>query len=142
VNSYEELEVWQRAVTLATQLYSATEVFPSAEKFGLTSEIRKATVSVPANIAEGWGRGSTKEYIQFLCVARGSLMELETHLIIAQKLAYLTLQSYREVRAETRQIGKMLNGLIEALRKRGTRLASPAPEPRPLNPSSLLGRNS
>ncbi|HEV3279222.1 MAG TPA: four helix bundle protein [Terriglobia bacterium] len=129
MNSYEELDVWQKAVALATQLYRATETFPSAERFGLTSQTRRSAVSIPANIAEGWGRGSTKEYIQFLCVARGSLMELETHLMISQGLGYMSKHDYGECRAATQQIGRVLNGLIGALRKRRTKLASPAPEP-------------
>lgn len=125
MNSYEDLEVWQRSVALATRLYKITDPFPSAEKFGLISQIRRAATSIPANIAEGWGRGSTKEYIQFLFVARGSLMELETHMIIAHNLEYLASEQLSELRSETRQVGKMLNGLIKALKARRT--ASPSP---------------
>jgi four helix bundle protein len=118
VNSYEDLEVWQRSVALATRLYKVTEPFPSEEKFGLISQIRRSATSIPANIAEGWGRGSTKEYIQFLITARGSLMELETHLIIANELGYLVAERLSVLRSETGQLGRMLNGLINALRAR------------------------
>ena len=90
MKSYKELDVWQKAVSLAIDIYKIAEKFPHSEKFGLTSQIQRAVTSVPANIAEGWGRGSTKEYIQFLHIARGSLLELETHIIIAQKLDYLS----------------------------------------------------
>jgi len=89
VKNYKELEVWQKSKNFAVTVYRATEAFPRAELFGLSAQIRRAATSVPANIAEGWGRGSTREYIQFLLIARGSLMELETHLIIADELHYL-----------------------------------------------------
>ena len=92
--------------------------FPDAERFGLTAQIRRAATSVPANIAEGWGRGSTKEYIQFLLIARGSLMELETHMIITQKLRYLSQEQLGAIQKEVEEIGKMLNGLIQSLRGR------------------------
>ncbi|HEV2425328.1 MAG TPA: four helix bundle protein [Terriglobia bacterium] len=114
------MTVWQRSVTLATQLYRATGRFPSDEKFGLISQIRRSAASIPANIAEGWGRGSTREYIQFLLMARGSLMELETHLIISHNLGYLGPEPLSALSSETRELGRMLNGLINALRARGS----------------------
>jgi len=80
--------------------------------------VQRATTSVPANIAEGWGRGSTKEYIQFLLIARGSLMELETHLIIAHQLDYLSKDELEQLQKEIENIGKMLNRLIQTLRAR------------------------
>ena len=86
VRNFKELDVWKRAVALTTTLYKLTGRFPDAERYGLTSQIRRAGTSVPANIAEGWGRGSAGEYVQFLTVARGSLMELETHLDVACNL--------------------------------------------------------
>ncbi|MCX6284753.1 MAG: four helix bundle protein, partial [Bacteroidetes bacterium] len=76
--SYHDLEVWKKAVICAKEVYRLTENFPEKEKYGLTSQIRRATVSVPANIAEGWGRESSKNFIQFLRTARGSLYELDT----------------------------------------------------------------
>jgi four helix bundle protein len=90
VKSYKDLGVWQKAVALVVETYQKTSRFPDSEKFGLTSQLRRAAASIPANIAEGWGRGSTREYVQFLLIARGSLMELETHLIVSQKLSYLS----------------------------------------------------
>jgi four helix bundle protein len=115
-----------KGVKLAVEIFKVTERFPREEKFGLTGQTRRAGTSVPTNIAEGWGRGSTKEYIQFLLVARGSLLELETHLIIAQRLQYLRQSQVVGLEAETTSIGRMLNGLIQALRARGV----------PLTPSS------
>lgn len=84
MKSYKELEVWNKAVDLVMEVYKLTKDFPPEEKFALTSQMQRAAVSIPANIAEGWGRGSTKEYIQFILIARGSLMELETHCNDAQ----------------------------------------------------------
>lgn len=116
MKDYKELDVWRKAVALAIAAYKATAAFPDGEKFGLTAQMRRAATSVPANIAEGWGRGTTKEYIQFLLVARGSLMELETHAIIAGQLGYLSRDQLRELENQIQEVGKMLNGLIHSLR--------------------------
>jgi four helix bundle protein len=89
MENYKELDVWKKSVGLTTELYKLTCGFPSTERFGLISQILRATTSIAANIAEGWGRGSTWEYIQFLTIARGSLMELETHLIVGCNLHFL-----------------------------------------------------
>ena len=118
MKNYKELDVWKKSVGLALALYKTTNRFPSSEKFGLTSQIRRAATSVPANIAEGWGRGTTKEYIQFLHVARGSLPELETHLIIALKLGYLGRAQSESAHRQLESISMMLNRLITALKAR------------------------
>jgi four helix bundle protein len=118
MQNYKELDVWQKAVTLATGLYELTSTFPDTERYGLVAQIRRAVTSVPANIAEGWGRGSTKEYIQFLLIARGSLMEVETHLIIARNLHYLDEGRLSPVLKRLEDIAKMLNRLISSLRSR------------------------
>lgn len=118
MKDYKELEVWQKAVNLGTSLYDATRTFPDTEKFGLTTQVRRSATSVPANIAEGWGRGSTKEYVQFLLVARGSLLELETHLIIAEKLGYLNAVHSAIAHKQLESISMMLNRLIASLRAR------------------------
>jgi len=118
MKDYKEPEVWQKGVTLATSLYDVSRGFPDTEKFGLTTQVRRAATSVPANIAEGWGRGSTKEYVQFLHVARGSLLELETHLIIADRLGYLSRERFAEAQKTIESIGMMLNRLITALKAR------------------------
>ena len=118
MKNYKELEVWQKSKNFAVTVYRATEAFPRAELFGLSAQIRRAATSVPANIAEGWGRGSTREYIQFLLIARGSLMELETHLIVADELHYFKLGNAAAFLEEIKGIGQMLNRLIQALRSR------------------------
>jgi len=118
VTNYKELEVWRRSVALTTELYTLTSRFPDAERYGLTSQIRRAITSIPANIAEGWGRGSTGEYVQFLTVARGSLMEVETHLIVSCNLHFLSDAALAPFSKEIEEIGKMLNALIGALKSR------------------------
>jgi len=118
IRNYKDLEVWKRSVAFATETYRLTAGFPATERYGLCSQIRRAAISVAANIAEGWGRGSTREYVQFLTVARGSLMELETHLIIGRNLTYLTQAELTTVSREIEEIGRMLNGLMAALKSR------------------------
>lgn len=134
MKDYKELDVWQKGVHLTTEAYRITRDFPHAETYGLTSQIRRAAVSVPANIAEGWGRGSAKEYIQFLMVARGSLLELETHLIISNRLGYLNETKSETARGLIVDVGKMFTRLIHSLRARETRLRPesriPSPESR------------
>lgn len=124
MKNYKELEVWKKSVGLALATYKATNAFPAAERFGLTAQIRRAATSVPANIAEGWGRGTTKEYIQFLLIARGSLMEVETHVIISRGLAFLTEQQSGDLQNQIQEIGRMINGLIQSLRKARAALTS------------------
>ena len=116
LKSYRELIVWQKAVQLVVDCYRATPGFPKSEIYGLTSQIRRAATSIPANIAEGYGRGSRKEYLQFLIVAQGSLKELETHFIVAQKLNYLTDAQLSRVLSQSDEVGKMLGSLIRKLR--------------------------
>jgi len=118
IHSYKDLDVWKRSVALTTDLYKLTARFPGTERFGLSSQIQRAAVSIPANLAEGWGRGSTKEYAQFVTIARGSLMELETHLIIGCNLGFLNPDEFRVASEAIEEIGKMLNGLIRGLKSR------------------------
>jgi four helix bundle protein len=117
MENYKELKVWQKSVSLCIELYGIVKKFPENERYGLITQIQRASTSVPANIAEGWGRGSTKEYIQFLHIARGSLMELETHLIISQKLGYIGVDTCNGFHGYIEEIGKMINQLINALKK-------------------------
>ena len=86
IKSYQDLEVWQRGMSLAEMAYTVTKPFPKEELFGMTSQIRRAATSIPANIAEGWGRNSTAEFQHYLRIAQGSLRELETHLLIAVRI--------------------------------------------------------
>lgn len=117
IESYRELEVWQKAVRLVTEIYRITQTFPKEETYALVSQVRRAATSVPANIAEGWGRNMTKEYIQFLRIARGSLLELETHLTISKNLDYISSQTLEVMLQRTQEINKMLNALINRLSK-------------------------
>ena len=116
MKSYKELEVWQRSINLALIAYKLTKTFPRHEQYGLISQVQHCATSIPANIAEGWGRGKTLEYIHFVQIARGSLMELETHFILAERLHYLNAEQLGKLQKEIEIIGKMLNSLINSLR--------------------------
>lgn len=115
VTTYRDLKVWQVAMDLAEQCYRATRCFPRDELFGLTSQIRRAAASIPANIAEGHGRTHTKEFLNHLSMARGSLMELETHLLLSQRVGILATQAADPLLAQADQISRMLSGLRQAL---------------------------
>ena len=135
MKNYKELEVWQKAIDLTTEVYRITHRFPDEEKFGLTAQIRRAAVSTAANIAEGWGRGTTGEYIQFLLISRGSLMELETHGIIAMRLGYVSDLEISKLKSRVQEIGRMLNGLVQSLRGRKLTSRLPVPIPKSLTPN-------
>ena len=111
MKGHRDLEVWQKAMQLVTDIYRETAAFPRSEVYGLTNQVRRAAVSVPSNIAEGWGRSSRKEFSHFLCDARGSVLEVETQLEIAKNLGYLSDKSANELLSKTNEIGRMLNGL-------------------------------
>ena len=115
VQSYEQLIVWQRAMDLVESVYHATEHFPQKEIYGLTSQLRRAAVAVPSNIAEGQGRLSTGEFRQFLGHARGSLFEVETQVVLALRLKYLEEITAREVISMAKEVGRILNGLLASL---------------------------
>lgn len=115
--AHKKLEVWQESVALATNIYQITEPFPKSEIYGLTSQMRRAVVSVPSNIAEGAARFYTKEFVQFLSIAGGSLSELDTQVEIAANLGYLTAQQKENVDERIDSISKKLAGLINKLRK-------------------------
>ncbi len=115
VNSYKELIVWQKSILLTTTIYILLRSFPEDEKFGLASQIRRSVISIPSNIAEGFGRGTTKSFLQFLYISRGSLYELETQLYIAKELSFC--QENKEIDNLLLEIGKMLNAMINKLKK-------------------------
>jgi four helix bundle protein len=115
VKSYQDLMVWQKAIALADLVYAETKKFPKEELYGLTNQIRRAVVSIPANIAEGWGRDSTKNYVQFLKISRGSLYELETMMVISFNQNYLDKQALTSCKNEINELGRMLNTLIKKL---------------------------
>lgn len=119
LKSYRELLVWQKAMELVVLVYRLTETFPKREVYGLAAQLRRAGVSVPSNIAEGYGRGSRREYLQFLSIAQGSLKELETQVLIAERLTFATAAQASRLLSEAEAIGKMLGSLIRSLKAKG-----------------------
>jgi four helix bundle protein len=115
-SSFRDLRVWQEAMKLTTEIYRGTVGFPRHELYGLSSQMRRAAVSVPSNIAEGKGHHSDKEFSHFLFHARGSLLELQTQLLIAQELGYLSGEDGQRLSAMCEGVGRALSGLINALR--------------------------
>jgi four helix bundle protein len=116
INSYRDLRVWQRAVDLVIASYELTKQFPQSELYGLVSQIQRAAISIPANIAEGHGREHLGDYLHHLSMANGSLMELETHFLVAGRLGYLKLESLDRLWDQTAEVGRMLAGLIRSLK--------------------------
>jgi len=110
VQFYRQLVVWQKAMDLAEQCYQATRAFPKEEMFGLTSQIRRAAASVPANIAEGQGRHHTKEFLNHLSMARGSLLEVETLVLLSQRIGLLSQDTAETLLKISDEIGRMLSG--------------------------------
>ena len=115
IRSYRDLHVWQRSVELVEEIYRISALFPSDERFGLTSQIRRAAVSVPSNIAEGYGRRRRAQYTHHLDIANGSLKEVETQLIIAGRLKFTTKADSQHAWDLLQETGKMMNGLIRSL---------------------------
>ena len=115
--TYRELTVWQKSMQLVTDVYRSTQCFPRDETFGLTSQLKRAVVSVPSNIAEGQGRDSQKEFVRHLSIAYGSLMEVETQLQIACNLGYLTVSGLDHLLSSTAEVGRLINGLSRSLRR-------------------------
>ncbi|NBB75151.1 MAG: four helix bundle protein [Bacteroidetes bacterium] len=118
IESYRDLKVWQRGVDLTERIYAVTQPFPVEERFGLVAQLRRAAVSIPSNIAEGWGRMSTGDFIRFLSIARGSLTEVETQVIVAHRLGFIDDQTRRQVLKETTVESKMLRALIRSLERK------------------------
>jgi len=117
IKGFEDLKVWQKSHELVLEVYKVIQLFPSDEKFGLTSQIRRSAVSVAANIVEGSKRQHLKEYIQMLYIAQGSLSETNYYLLLAKDLNYLTDKNYQEFFNHGEEIGKMLSGLINSLER-------------------------
>ena len=117
LSSYRRLDVWQKAMDLVVACYNASKKFPREERYGLTSQLQRAAISVPANISEGQGREHRKEFLHHLSVAHGSLAELETHLQIAERLGYLSSDDVQSLLSRSEEIGKMINGLRKSLRQ-------------------------
>ena len=118
IRSYRDLDVWQRAIDLAVECHRVTSRFPRTETYGLSIQLQRSAVSVPANIAEGRSRQSTKEFLHHLSIAYGSLAEVETHLMIAQRLEYVTQQDSETLLDTCALIGRQINGLQRSLQKK------------------------
>jgi four helix bundle protein len=115
VRQYQDLIVWKKAMDLVVRVYELSELFPQKEVFGLTNQLRRAAVSIPCNIAEGQGRLTTKEFMRFLSIARGSLQELETQVLIALRLNYLEESASAELLERTAETSRLMTGLSRSL---------------------------
>jgi four helix bundle protein len=115
IDSYRDLFVWQQAIELTAAAYEVTRAWPREELYGLTSQVRRAATSIPANIAEGYGRGTRGAYLQFLRVAQGSLKELETHLLVAQRVGVASEDAVAPVLSRSESVGKILRLLLHRL---------------------------
>ncbi len=118
LKSFQELNAWKKAYHLSLVVYSLTASFPRDERYGLVSQLRRAAASVGANIAEGFGRRSTKDFVRYLEIASGSLEETRHFLILSRDLGYLNGKQYPELTATCDEVGRLLGGLSVSLRKR------------------------
>ena len=117
VRHYRDLIVWQKSFDLANHIYEATHHFPKDERYGLSSQIRRAAVSIPSNIAEGSSREGTKEFLHFISITKGSLAEIETQLMLAEKRSYLSTESLNQLLKQTDEISRMLTALKRKLQE-------------------------
>jgi four helix bundle protein len=117
VKNYSDLVAWQKAMDLVEMVYTATSQFPREEVYGLTNQLRRAAVSVPSNIAEGQGRRSDNDFRRFLAIAHGSLREVETQVLIAQRLHYLTEAQTQTLKVLSGEVGRLITGLINSIDK-------------------------
>lgn len=118
IESFKDLDAWKLSIRMTRFVYRASEKFPTDERFGLTSQIRRAAVSVPSNIAEGWGRGTTSDYARFLRMARGSLYEVETQCVVARELGFMDDEVFRATDEVISECGRVLAGLLRSIEKK------------------------
>lgn len=118
IRSHRDLLVWQKGVDLVERCYEITRTFPKSEQYGLASQLQRAAVSIPANIAEGKARGTTNAFLNHLTIAGGSLAELDTHLVIARRLNYINEEELNKLVEKAEEIGRMLTGLRRSLNSR------------------------
>jgi four helix bundle protein len=118
LRNYKELNVWQKAYQFCLEVYRVTQKFPQEERYGITSQIRRAAVSVPSNIAEGYGRKTTVDYIRFLYIAYGSHCELETQILLAGDLGYIDAPTAEVLRNGVEEVERMLKALIKSLERK------------------------
>ncbi|MBL8865053.1 MAG: four helix bundle protein [Planctomycetia bacterium] len=115
VQNYKDLVAWQKAMELVVEIYQTTAASPNGERYGLTNQVRRAAVSIPSNIAEGQGRGPSQDFVRFLCVARGSLQEVDTQIILATRLGYLPQDDCDRLSERIIEPAKIINGLIRSI---------------------------
>lgn len=118
MGTYRDLLVWQKSIKLAKAIYQLTANYPSDERFGLTNQMRRCSISIPSNIAEGFGRGSDKELVQFLYISLGSSNELDTQLTVSYELSFITEDRFKEIEKLNNEVNKMLQSLIYRRKKR------------------------
>lgn len=118
MSNFRSLMIWQKSITLTTKIYNSTKKFPKEEQFRITSQIRRSAVSIPSNIAEGFGRDSNKEYVRFLNISIGSLFELQTQLEISKNIEYLTEEEYTILYDDSREVERMLVSFISKIKER------------------------
>lgn len=116
IKTFRDLLVWQKSMALVTEVYRASATFPSDERFGLTSQLRRCVVSIPSNIAEGFGRDSTNDYLRFLGIAKGSLFEAQTQIEIGRNLKFIEESRFGILLEQAREIERMLTSMIRKLR--------------------------
>jgi four helix bundle protein len=126
IRSYKDLIAWQKAMALVKHVYALSSGFPATERFGLTSQVRRAAVSIPSNIAEGYGRRSKTDYIRFLDVARGSTNEVETQLLLAESLGFQAPANIQPILTMLDEVQRILRGLIQQLERNRTTGKPPA----------------
>ena len=117
IRTFRDLLIWQKSIKLVTKIYEVTHLFPKEETYGLTSQMRRCPVSIPSNIAEGHGRNSTGDYLRFLQIAKGSLFELQTQLVIAKNLSFFAEEAFISLEEDTREIERMMSSFIRKLSK-------------------------
>ena len=120
LRTYKDLKVWRKSFNLCISVYRVTASFPPAERFGLTAQVRRATVSVPSNIAEGYTRETTRDYIRHLWIARGSLAEVETQLMLSRELRMVDLPKLEALLTDVAEVERMLSALIRSLKEKGS----------------------
>ncbi|HET7203011.1 MAG TPA: four helix bundle protein [Steroidobacteraceae bacterium] len=123
-NDHRDLLLWRKALDLTVDIHKTTKSMPRQELFGLVSQLRRASVSIPSNIAEGTARRTTKEFIHFLHIARGSLAELDTQLLLARRFGYLTEAETTNLESQVHEVGRLLNAVLAGLRRRLRRSSS------------------
>lgn len=117
LKSYKELIVWQKSIQLVKEIFLLTDQFPKSEIYGITSQMRRAAISIPSNIAEGYGRRSAKEYAQFYAIAYGSVLELETQLIVSKELQFVDQSRIKPAEALLEEVAKMLNSMLGKMKE-------------------------